>query len=1172
MEIEVITAKETAETQLTSDDRRIQISEFIKEVDWLPEQENALVEMEEYQAQRDLYLFRPDIKSLLVRKLLDYDFIIPRIKEGNEIELDFPKQSIHEEYGEYIIPTHERFDIVSLEFKSSPTFMSEWERNHLLFITRYPWDPNNESRRINGSLTYHRQAVTEPILTFSASPKINQDLFDYLIFAYHYNRSIYSAEILRNQKEYPTRELPKPSMVEVIPLVDETQKEFFKQLEKIFKRPLPHNYVSGIYDALDATRTFSLYSKYMVEGPKSIKYDHLETVKKMQEIEQENAVKMYDEYIESLYKLAGYSWLSRDKFGHDYEKTNVAQRQTIAKSFARLESFWKAARVNKCPHVELYEKFRNDPDERRVKNHFVKLSKFFNQELREGIVTCNNCGFDIICSHLREQHELKAIGTNNEVIRAKLNKYYDYTPIFGAAFCKYCGEKIAQTEESQGLQIFSGNKLIRREEIEDELRNTIWSESNHIIRGVMVFSVVQSNRYLNNLSSTIADVIYDNVKKQHEILMKSKTSTLEDVRIRLQLFIVIYIYALLVKIAKDNPKEIKFKGNTKSDLKTIFKDALNLLVTSRQSLIAKIPNVTNDFIKSYLVKAYSVLVKKYNASTDLDENTLQTDQFISLKLDPIYWHTLALKQVDTLRKSKKRPTIADVEMVLGKTIEEIIQTGDPYDRIQMPFKGWIHQAQDPVKTLRGGEPLQEYMDQLREEIIVNSYNITLDYVRDKVFLENVFVEGAINPHIAEYRAKYETLESRMNLLSDLIKYRNTRPYNFHVNDAMRTFVYDPTQLNKIYGKNGHEHKWKLFKYTSGETMPENEARNYHGYIVDILCTVCYESKGNPGKYDPSDALKQINAQINFFNHYEFQCPVPGKTPYHEWGQNNVCKKCKVTPDDLYNQKTSYYNNYKSVFNEVLKDRSRVDPATFQERKEKKLVSVNVPWKHNPGLVIQFVNKMTQLTNDSRDKIYNKYVNLGLSEGYQYKDIVKGQVVPIKDIGEEEYLVRSIKLDSYMRKLIHEYYFVKYQSRVSRMPIDIAIVIGDLEKKSKKINYTQLPDIAKDYSVQLQQLRRDNIKNENAYEIISNFILETLFATLLDILKFNIGETFVKWFTQRVISDEKNYALLSDKEEAMLTQQRKSAVYDTPQAEFDVEEEYDEFDYDGDNEEDNNRAD
>lgn len=1167
MEVEVLTVADSDESQLTSDDRRIQISEFIKETGWEPEQENALVELEEHAAQMELHLLKPNIKSLLTRKLLEYDFIIPHITtEGDlDVELDFPKPAIHKEYGQYVIPAGEKFTLIEFQHSDIPTFMSEWNRERRMFITKYPWDPTNDSRYQSGALTYYREALTEPLTT----PQIQDNLFEYLTFMFQYNQSVFATELIqrrRASREISIRAPIEDSGITINPLASEKEREFFDRLEKIYNVEFSHIFMSGIYEDLLSLGLLYLYQQYIILGLKSIKFDTYEAVIKLDKEKREADLAKYAKDLSQEYEEVAHAWLFRDKFNKPYETASVVQRQVIAKAFKTLRAFWKSVEANDCPHVMLYTQFRNEIDEKKINKYFAQLRKYFNNDLRDGIINCNNCGFDIMCSHVREQYELKLEHANNEVIIAKLNKYYDSVPIFGEIFCKYCGEKIANSDDSVGMAMFSGSQLIKREQAVDEVRDMIWNESNQIIRGVMIFSIIQSNRYLNNLSATIADIIYEDVKAQYELLMRSKTATLDDVKTRLKLFITIFIYALLIKISKDNHKDVKFKGNIKPDLKTIFKDAFNLLITSKQSLIGKIPGATNDFIKSYLVKAYGVLMEKYTKQVSTAE-TRRNDQFTALRLDPIFWHTLALKQIAAYRDKKQPLEEHNVGAIMGKTLDEISSAPHAYANVKMNFKGWVEQVADPSGKI-SGEKLYEYIHKLREEIVVASYKIQLDYIQNGIYLENVFIEGVINPHIAEFQDRQNNLAKREDLLADLIRYLLTRPYRFHFRDNMYRFNPDPSQLNKIYGKDGHAHKWKLFKYPSGKTLSEDEARDHKEFIVDIKCIICGELKSNPGKYDPSDVLRELHEKANFFNQYEFQCPAGGKTPYHKWNAKNVCEKCGITPEKIYNKDGNYYNKYKKVFEERLRVRSKVDINAIQERKIVKLPNIKITWKHNPGLVNQFVNRIIKINKMSQEKTYNIYYNIGLSEGYQYENIINGKVSPMRNITNDDYLLRATKLDTYARKLIHEYYFVKHNAKISRMPQDIAEIMKEIEKSKKKINFTQLPDIMNEYSAQLRQLRRDVVEKDNGGETLSNFIFDTLLETIIAISRTDIGDVFVKWFVGRLISDEENYSLLSDKEEARLTQQGKSDYYETPPAEFEVEEEYEDFDYDGSNEEDN----
>jgi hypothetical protein len=129
------------------------------------------------------------------------------------------------------------------------------------------------------------------------------------------------------------------------------------------------------------------------------------------------------------------------------ELLKQSERKPVELEFERRAKYLEAVLNNKCPHVKLYRQFRLAKTDEKSRQYYGELKKFFkNPTTDSGMITCNNCSFDIICPHMRDFTELEFQGKLYSEIKAKLTKYIDKSVTKDSYYCKICGEMISTLE------------------------------------------------------------------------------------------------------------------------------------------------------------------------------------------------------------------------------------------------------------------------------------------------------------------------------------------------------------------------------------------------------------------------------------------------------------------------------------------------------------------------------------------------------------------------------------------------------------------------------------------------------------------------------------------------------------------------------------------------------
>ena len=255
---------------------------------------------------------------------------------------------------------------------------------------------------------------------------------------------------------------------------------------------------------------------------------------------------------------------------------------------------------------------------------------------------CSLCELLVLCPHHYDHFEhktqrrgFKQKGSADKDLRLLLlKKYADKTPIEDAYFCKICGEKIVKKYNETHAAFIQGEKVHITYTV-DTLSNKIWKEVRGIISNHVTFGIVTD---ANLLTTNITDTIQPFVEDEQTRLQNIVTNTADNIQNTVYLYISLYAYASLIRIMSHHPEDIQFKKGFKGfskkskpktakggddhasaeELKSkvdmrmlqgLLKTGLSLLVSTKMSLIQKIPNISLDSIKPLFIKAFKTISK-----------------------------------------------------------------------------------------------------------------------------------------------------------------------------------------------------------------------------------------------------------------------------------------------------------------------------------------------------------------------------------------------------------------------------------------------------------------------------------------------------------------------------------------------------------------------------------
>lgn len=882
------------------------------------------------------------------------------------------------------------------------------------------------------------------------------------------------------------------------------------------------------------------------------------------------------EYEETLY-----NYIYNKKFNKN-TPPSPKEHSMVTAEMTRYIKYNEARKNNLCEHIKIESYMRKSVNEQDKEENYIKLLSFISPKdktLSKHNVTpgeyikCTNCKLDILCPHIRDKHILQHMKKSNDEIRKAIFKYAAKVPIDDAYYCEICGEVLTYNIGMEGMDQFAGGLKIYHATIDDDLKDFLSTSTTYILSSSVKFSGLPSSKFVSNFIASTVGALHEFVSVQEKIINKSRTATASDIENRMQLFTDIYIFAFLMKVHKDNPKLFAFTGKGSEKKKDTFNMVLSIILMTRNVLIAKL-NITPEIIQKSLYKAYKLL----NTSIKSTKIVKEHDQGAVSDIDPVQNYYNSMKALYGIK--------------------------DPLKHINIPNRSSTY-----------------------EKYVIESYNKFVDYL--SIYADHVYIisaagtlfKSSYTEKYAEYFNSMAPLYEIQEQLSIDIKNRLRRAFWPIPGYRRHSVLEQPDLLSMQYGDavlDGkdlfHKHKWTKYYYKNhktGLTMTDIGAISYDEQckmiLVDVECGIC--------KYKRSELLKQFNSPLkmleeeseinNFYNYYNYKCPEAKTTPYHEY-KDDVCKNCKITNEIMMERSRAYYRKYKSHFQKDIKAKQSIDIVVPQmppvSSPTKVLAKINkgyfddlesgaagyTNWRFNTNIINEFISSAYNIVSKplaiQKPVFINIIMNLGLSEGQYYDDIMAGKIAPYQNVADDDNvaLARISRLSSYIQELIIDQNLLRnYKNINDKSPLnDIIKKTSGYLSNVKKLGYDANSDtfISEKYYIALNEMKILYYK-PGSYVKIAEFLFDTLFKMLLSIIRdhppLNI---FIVYYIGKLINYEKSVGKLKEKKAAKiaatsaydanadnLVDNADTKDYDGLVSEADLEKSmYSEMDYDGDN--------
>jgi hypothetical protein len=554
--------------------------------------------------------------------------------------------------------------------------------------------------------------------------------------------------------------------------------------------------------------------------------------------------------------------------------------------------------------------------------------------------------------------------------------------------------------------------------------------------------------------------------------------------------------------------------DTKKASANIIKNALVLLIVSKESIISRTKNINVQIIRNMFSNAFKWATdhtKPIHFDRDVDRQIHQDP----ILLDPFYNYAHYARKVEYFKYGGFVPGINDVYNMLGRYKDSIIadmkdNNVDIYSTMPTP-KPWTDKSNPP----------NEY-DTFFKKYAFESFMSMHEYITNRVY-DNSFVPRHVQ--VSEYLGKYQYLlddEKKVSYHRSVAKLRPNASFKLMLDIMWKYNKFDADRLDlaQHFCPTGENHKagsfiyqdsaGKTFEYTKkdvNEWLTNNIVDKLEHYadltLVNERCSNCKllirdAKSSNKSSKALSNMFKVIDDVLAFYQYYDSRCPMGN---LHDI-VDSVCTKCKFHSDNSKKSDMAYYNKYVAGFRKIQLEQQQITIKSLQDMRQ---VAEHKKSNHDGKFAFTLL-KTSEWSRLSGVK-YNIIVNIGLSEGVKFPEIEHSKINPSKE--PHSYKTRALKLKGYIQNTLREYMLFINNASI----IDLPLQLKDIISAQKKTDFSDMPTFS-DFQ-KLDEQYRYSLSSD----MYCNFLQEYLANIMCSIYEYPAGKALMALFTKTIISKE-----------------------------------------------------
>lgn len=412
------------------------------------------------------------------------------------------------------------------------------------------------------------------------------------------------------------------------------------------------------------------------------------------------------------------------------------EREIVLIEYENRRKRWEASVGNKCPHIRLAFRMRNATHSKDVLKHLHELEKYItpSNKSTEWLI-CRNCKFRALCPHVRDRIIMESKKASYDEVRTSLMKYairvnndndlYTY-------YCKICSEKLAEAiDEDRTAEI-----LGRFGNIDSGLRIKIWSTAIRAVRNIQ-FSIPTDEKQFSNAATAVIypliiaaeAVIVNKGSNRRRKIVNHTDDENEELDIRTQLYIAIFVYAYILNLIQISQTKIGFTGIKNGAKASVYAEKmLQIIIEDYKNIIAQIEDISTDFLKTRFTEAYRIVHNESNEKLQISK----PDEELAFQtmIDPIYRYAATVATVSGDLSAITGPASArkEFETILGDSIPNIVKMSK--DSAKNPELAALYLRRTGVEVPTGGT-LEFLMKDPRVNLYVKIYEPTSEIATAK---------------------------------------------------------------------------------------------------------------------------------------------------------------------------------------------------------------------------------------------------------------------------------------------------------------------------------------------------------------------------------------------------------------------------------------------------------
>jgi hypothetical protein len=762
---------------------------------------------------------------------------------------------------------------------------------------------------------------------------------------------------------------------------------------------------------------------------------------------------------------------------------------------------------------------------------------------------CKLCKLDLVCPHVVEKTRLEIAKAPFGDIKTALAKWASKQISSDDIFVTYCNACSGIISVSiPGETDVYGPDIGENAEAE-EYRRIIAGEVYRFCAGLRFKALVSVSflvRYaINTVMPMVADLDADIVRT------KRKNVSLDDVRVKVYLMVLVYAFLLRIVTAEEFRGQIEIverrvKGRSAPALSLAY--VFDKLMRSARDFLTELSDMSPEFLLGKLKQYYTAIKERTSVksiATTPKENLLYVTRRL-VEVDPVYHFA----RMFLLLTGKLRPSLRDTpeaarrefEAVAGRSPAELIKTKKLYAHMPtalvdkdakafLEFRAGPELSADALQARRWVGGFLSGGREARAKVVIDSKttipklteSLALGQVKSAYALLQEYMalgnaaktpgnRATIDPKlVADFRALLDQnlrSEAAVQAVRAIGRVRGLHSLDIaHDYSPVRTAV----PITHVFDESGDPHSWTLFGFGDGQFYTKAQlggGAKKGGPLKDVKCARCGILMSQLDSLDESRAVKSLRIRslvAKIMAYYQLRCP---KGDFHTRsgdGQGSSCSKCGFSLRMSEEAKIKYTEEYADTLKNVV---TVLEPVAAHSKKVER-----GSWKYDHKKVL----RVADLANTS----VSAFEYLGMSQGLKYRDLLEGKIAVPPPTSHGDH--RLLTLEHVVRETFVSYNALVNVTRFKALPAIVEKAVQDsktdpavLEKLSKL-----LPDIVGDFYAALER-----VKKTESPEAVLNFLRERYCDAILAIdgvqakEAAGLAKAFARALVRRTLDNEK----------------------------------------------------